>query len=627
MSTHLISICLAALLCSTAFAHPVSHTDAWIRVSDSVVHVKLNVFLDDVARHQVSGEQQTQITASELQQAIRQHTGTLLHQLHIFDQNGLPLSVQVTSIPEWTPHAETVDLTADSSLKLSWELEFAVPPTGLTALCFLHQFTHPTLTAPGELRLHVQHSGRRIDAVIAPGRPHTILLPTNADTGDAEPLNPNAASSLLIMSPTGIVHEFTAPLLLLDAAWPPAAELRRQSTDVNIGEAPNLTDAAIPDSSRQQIKDWFLNQTAILVNGRKVMPLDVGVDFFPADGPSADGSLSTSVEQQPVPLFGTQVGVQLRFPRASDLQTLQLEFLSAPGLFSELTVGVVTSTQQMSELVSFGSESPDFAGAETDAGNANSGAEAADKAVALTFVWHAPSADVESNVLLTKPVTEDDRFMQDAVMPDLLTVRHHQPALPGRVLAVLAIGLIGVATWRRSRCTRRSHRMVWLAIGIIVAVAGVLLLPRTIVQFHPNVASRLTESLLRRVYESAMQPSEETAVAELSQVLHDDLVESVYVQMLESLSMSSNDGLLIDVQKVSLESQHLQPALTTPDEVTTACRWRVTGSIHHWGHRHVRELLLEAQIRLSRSGSDWKIGAIQQLDTHVVSLESAKAGS
>ena len=36
---------------ASADAHPVSHTDAWVKVSDQV-NVRLNVFLDDVLLHQ-----------------------------------------------------------------------------------------------------------------------------------------------------------------------------------------------------------------------------------------------------------------------------------------------------------------------------------------------------------------------------------------------------------------------------------------------------------------------------------------------------------------------------------------------------------------------------------------------
>ncbi|MEO1982891.1 MAG: hypothetical protein ABGZ24_20470, partial [Fuerstiella sp.] len=170
---------IAWLCCAVAaIAHPMSHTDAWVRVSD-VVDVRLNIFLDDVLRHQEDlSSGRTTVPGSVGVAAIARHAETLLRQLQIFDAEGRPLIGKIVSVPEWQPASEVIDLTQDASLKLSWTLQFEAAESrdgGFRRLCFLHTFSHPDLLQPGELRLHLQHkpSGRRIDAVVAPETPHT----------------------------------------------------------------------------------------------------------------------------------------------------------------------------------------------------------------------------------------------------------------------------------------------------------------------------------------------------------------------------------------------------------------------------------------------------------------------
>lgn len=633
MRLRITSFSFVLLLCAVTLAHPVSHTDAWVKVSDTSVSVRLLVFLDDVVRHQSEPEfEATELPSSDVQAAIQRHSAKLLKQLQIFDQNGRPMTGTVVSEPRWQPTSETVDLTADSMLKLKWNLKFDASEDSLSSLTFLHQMTHPSLPEPGELRLHLQHteSGRRIDTVIPPDRPHTILLPREAQNTNSEITNPNLAVSRIIVAPTGVAHEFTAPLALVNAAWRENEQVQQVAAAAQGGDTAILTPQEAQEV-RKRVVEWFQNQTSLSINGRPVTQTSILVDFLPSESVAIAGPepVATVDQGAAVPLMGTQIGVQVRYPGTGQLQSLELNFSANPGLFSELTAEVVSARAQVSELVEFRSDPSSDSAPSFDSAPA---ADSPRKDDRLTFRWEAAegvelTADMAEFEHLSDGSLQDQSSSDQSVGGAPVTVTEVWPSPWGLWLGGLVLASTLVFCVAAHRLISRSWLWRCGGFGLLIALVISASVSERHVVVHDAQAARLIQKLLQRIYVAAMQPAETVAVAQLSQVLHEDLVEQVYLDTLQSLSGSSADGLLIDIQAVELESQHVLGVPEVQDQFTSICAWRVRGRIHHWGHTHVRELLLQGRIGFFEQQGHWKIQAVEQLETNAVSSNPRKTPS
>lgn len=604
------SLLLSWLLCvvfclapRSVCAHPLSHTDAWGKISDHV-DLKLSIFLDDVVRHQIgSPEDHDLISAADLQQAIRRHTDLLVSQLRIFDQQGRALSVSVTSVPDWKPRGTEVRLSDNNLLKLTWRLHYEFHQNAAqesASLCFLHSFTHSDLTTAGELRMHLQHvaSGNRIDAVIPPGLPHTMLLPRKDEVFSQSTAETNGALSRLVVSPTGIIHEFTAPLLFLDDAWPLAKTFREQSVSPAPLSQPVAIDRSDIATTKRQIETWMRSNARLQVGHRTVPIQGLTVDFFAA-GQTPDEQLSTTPDQSTgLPLFGTQVGVRMRFPGSTSAGPVKLSFERSPGVFRVWAVEVTSRTGQTSRQVPVSTEAA---------------------LPALTFEW---SADAFIQ-LPQDAAAVPDGILEPAVTP--LAVVHTRPGIRG-----VSFGLVGFVLFAGIGYLRRSLsaavRYACYASGVCVLAVSLLTVSDSKIVVDQQQTTRLICQILSDVYRGTMQPSEDDAMDVLSGVLHEDLVEEIYLATLKSLSSSPENGIILNIVKVNVDSVQVPVAPESLDRLTASCCWNVSGIVHHWGHSHGRDLRLEGELTLIRDAEAWKLLSISQTESTNAAVRMAPTG-
>lgn len=580
-----IAWCCCAL---TAIAHPVSHTDAWVKVSD-VIDVRLNIFLDDVLRHQAElSTNQTTVSRSQSIGAVAQHGRTLLKQLQIFDADGRRLIGRVMSVPEWQPNSEVIDLTTDASLKLSWTLQFVPAESqdgAFRRLSFVHAFSHRDLTQPGELRLHLQHkpANRRIDAILAPEIPHTIILATESSrretTGSTDI---NISASRIVVAPNEIIHEFTAPLLLLDVAWPQAIDFRGKllAGPFNGGHF----DPATLQDARQQIATWLQSHCKLRLNDESAPPTDVAVEFFrsPADSFSAMDTLVKADET--VPIIGTRVGARVRFPSTQRIESVELMFAESPGHFNQLTVDVVTATERQTQIV-----------------DCNRNVE--NGAAGLRFRW-------DRNLNIT-PAASDTALQVSAVaMNSPVRVALRRPGRLG-LLSCLVCTAIGFGIWLTGSA-KRSHPTVSYGCGAALVLSVVLLFvaPDAVHHVDHKRAGHLVEQLLSNVYR-AIAGGDTDALAEgLSTALDEDLAEQIYLSTVQCLHTDQTDGVLINFTKTSVLSIAADEQMSTPRNVYVDCTWLVNGSVYHWGHIHERQMRFSGEIVLSCDNNTWKIASL-----------------
>lgn len=575
--------------CSSVIAHPVSHTDAWVKLSDSV-HVRLNVFLDDVLRHQGQLASDSGFVGSDaIVEAIQKHSETLLMQLRMFDEQGRPLVGRVVKVPTWRSDLGMVDLSVDASLKLTWDLVYSPVDSGekLRSVTFVHNFTHDSLPEPGELRLHLQvkSSGRRIDAVIPPARPYSVVVPTGRDDevlpSDSEL---NGASSSILIGPAHVTHEFTAPLLLVSAAWP-AAQQFRFGTGNSATEDPNyVLERAEVEEIRRQVSDWFLSNTTLQIDGRELTSSNVTVQFLPAARLVDDVSDEELMVVDTLPLHGTQLGIRILYPRGRSLKSVELIWRNSPGEFRDATIHVISSLGSTSQLVPFEEGTGD---------NGN----------VIDFQWTS-----ERSLMDTTGRFEESRIVVES---DRVITRVARFSGTIRTLASIAcafgFGIVLFTVWRRASVTGRAVFTLLFA-AIFAGQWQYFASQSTVID---SVRSQeLAQALLRSVYETFREVDEVMVVNRLEDSLQSEFAEDVYLGIVETLSQG--DDPLIDIETVTVNSFDILESRSDDSLITANCQWTVSGIVRHWGHSHRRTLAVSGLIELIRTDLRWKISSLSQ---------------
>ncbi|MEZ6062024.1 MAG: hypothetical protein R3C19_16915 [Planctomycetaceae bacterium] len=574
-----------------AVAHPVSHTDAWVRVS-SAIDVRLNVFLDDVARHQGLPPDQELIPADRMQQAISDYSQTLIRQLQIFDESGRRLSGSVVSDPTWKPPADGVRMSADASLKLAWKLRYSFPGEtepasagGLRSLTFLHTFTHESLPQPGELRLHLQDetSGRRIDAVVRPGRPHTMFLPASNDDGKTPAPSSEELSELvarLTVTRMAVVLEFTAPLILCDkalATLPKPAEQPEAPVQISTSQAMIV---------RQELADWFEDHVQVRLNGQLRIPestttvlLRITSEEIRSDGAGGENEF--------IPTMGTRAGIRMVWHRVGEPRSVNVTLTGVPGGFDSITAHVAGIGDSRTLVI------PVVAASSNDS-----------RSVA-EFGWTSPSRSVTG---ATEFGNIDFNFIDRAgLWRDSGPGREATMAIAS--LALLAALIAGTLLIRGGM----KARILYAAVLAVFGVPAVSMISSSPARSVDNAScQRLTQSLLDHVYRCMMLNDESESVDRLSRLLTPQAAEAVFLAARNSVGSDPADVPVVEIQSVRCEECTADPLTqdTGTDSIEVTCRWNVRGVVTHWGHTHVRNILLSGRISLSPDAERWKIAAV-----------------
>lgn len=560
---------ILASMAARALAHPVSHTDAWIDIGESV-DVRLIVFLDDVLRHQNLLSDRTVFDADTIRMAISRHSELLSDQLRIFDQDGVLLHNQVIRGPDWEPRGDTVDLAIEASQRLTWKLRFAATRQ-LTVMTVLHSFTHRDLNQPGELRLHVRDrsSQKRIDATIAPGHPHSVIL-SGLRTNSIPQSDVNQAVCFLTVARPAVVVEFAAPLLSLSTV---------------MGNAKSLADDTFPSGSisaslqkelTETMRNGFLKETQITINSENVHAEQIQVQFLPADSSEAYGN---SI----VPWTGTRLGIRCVFPRQTQAKSVRIAWRENPGRFNAVTMHVSAMGQAITTSV-------DLNSATADSGQLSGSQQIAPP----NYEWNQSSNDTAAHVsdFVAQPVSQSVRF-------------------PGR--RAMVIVMISAAMILFCLTAERPAPGVRWTSAMTCGVAGLVALiqfPDQRTEVNQAECRKLIQHILSQVYSSVLEADEFAAVDQLGRVLQPDLLEDVYVSASATLFDPQVVAPVVRVSDVRLNNLHgsLSEDSTT---IVATCDWTVRGIVHHWGHAHRRDLQMSGILHLSQADDKWKLSGME----------------
>jgi hypothetical protein len=125
--------------------------------------------------------------------------------------------------------------------------------------------------------------------------------------------------------------------------------------------------------------------------------------------------------------------------------------------------------------------------------------------------------------------------------------------------------------------------------------------------------SRILHGLLLNTYRSFSNEKEEAAYDQLARSVVGDLLEEVYLQNRDSMTMDEAEGARTVIDRLDVKSIESMEKVGD-GQIAVAAKWDVFGSVRHWGHEHYRCNTYRAELTLVPAGDYWKLMRVQILD-------------
>lgn len=215
------------------------------------------------------------------------------------------------------------------------------------------------------------------------------------------------------------------------------------------------------------------------------------------------------------------------------------------------------------------------------------------------FTWIAPSLDVAPEDL------DPTAYMLE---PLPLT------RLPLLSLSVLAALLLIVPVLALVRADARAYIFTFstaILIGGLGANVGVVERVLPWVERPPpteKAAVQIFEALHRNIYRAFDYVTESEVYDVLALSVTEELLAETYAEVYDSLVLREDGGAVCRVRGV--ERLLARPLEIGRDRMEMLYRWRVTGTVNHWGHMHLRTNEYTARYTLAADATQWRITAV-----------------
>ncbi|MDJ0973147.1 MAG: hypothetical protein QNJ98_01635 [Planctomycetota bacterium] len=201
-------------------------------------------------------------------------------------------------------------------------------------------------------------------------------------------------------------------------------------------------------------------------------------------------------------------------------------------------------------------------------------------------------------------------------------------SVPVASLGLAAVGLLvllGLGLRGAPMRTRALGAGACLALGAVLIPVGALRLETEPLWGEQTVlpstaqAEKIFGTLHKNIYRAFADPGkeetererEERIYRELATSVTPDLIDPLFVEILESLVLRNENGVVCHVEKVDrLEGAVAFPAEAWAQHFHVDWHWRVLGSITHWGHSHRRANVYRARYLVQHDGGSWRIASI-----------------
>ena len=174
-----------------------------------------------------------------------------------------------------------------------------------------------------------------------------------------------------------------------------------------------------------------------------------------------------------------------------------------------------------------------------------------------------------------------------------------------KVLSVRAAVFAGEDA-KRCRFTRYQPTFTWKNPGLppLPEIAPVR-------AKDPDERTRINiaETLLKNIYRAFDYRDEKVIYDALARSVEGELLAETYLKIHAGLLMQEQGGAVSQVQSVELIDGTIGDS--QPASYTANLKWRITGTVEHWGHIHTRINAYEALLRVHRGDEAWKITGIE----------------
>lgn len=566
-------------------AHPISVTEASIFVTRTKAIMRIQLFAEDLILFQgLEPNDEDRISPDDLKRGLADHRKFLLERVTLRDARGEPITGEVTDLKPFEIPADGI-LSTDMMLHTaSYELEFpfAEPPEFLT---IQQDMSDVNFIIPSEMKLTVHQAGTALNYTesLTPGASTTVRFDweqaLTEDASDAEweswfsrqreatlgITSYSSVYSFVYIEPNEIRHEILIPLATLKTILP------LKSRD------PSFVEIDEQDAIRTLIRDWLRDENPVTINGSRVMPEFSRIDFYGLDL----RDFAAQAAEQKVSLASGRVGIILRYQTPDDV-------------VRDATVTWEKYYSTMNKIQSVVIAWPD-------------------KMDRFEFSKYNRAAD---NVLKW---TCDPEALPRPIEPVPANIEPRPTlTIPVGSLLCLAIAIGSL------RLSNRSLRLLVAGSALILAIAAWRLFGITMnhpwkppSELSPNAATEIFQKLHQGIYRSLDFGSEDRVYDVLATSVDGPLLESLYLQLRQSLEMREQSGAVARIQSIVYESGAELPrsSTTTPwPGFEFHSTWTVAGTVEHWGHIHERQNRFDAVFTIEPRVGHWKITRLDIAD-------------
>ncbi|MCA9039734.1 MAG: hypothetical protein KDA65_05230 [Planctomycetaceae bacterium] len=590
----------AFCLPATVQAHPISLTNAYVRVFPDKVSAKIEIFVEDLYLfHDLQPNDQDLLEPETIRKGMELHKDFLLKHFVILDKDGNTLKGEVVNIREFDIPEEGLPLPSLMFFQLTYTLEYPVDkPEFLT---FRQDMGNAAIGVPAETQLRVLQEGakRRHEKLMIPGEPfHLRFNWENPDASDDTPGTVDATEgdeqnseeeellgitsygavySFLYIEPREVRHEILIPVATLE-----------QSLEIGREDPAFLTVAEQP-KAREVVRNFLKQKNPLKVNGKQLEPEINRIDFYGLDF----RDFAQQAPEQSVSMANGRVGVILTYPLEEPPAEVNLtwDFFNRYLWDVKGTVYVDGKTIK-TELSRLNDEN--------------------------TFTWKSEKA--------VEPWREIHAF--DVKLPPPAS---YPVSIPALLCLVGAFVLL-----------LRSRRLTMPGLLLVVGL-GMAFIPFARIdaanwiappaKLSESEAKNLFDDLLRNIYYAMENRQEEKIYDSLEQAVAGEMLSDLYLQMKKELVIEEQGGPVARVTDVKIISSEIsEPNLDEatgqldPRAFSVDGHWQVVGTVEHWGHIHSRTIEYRGLFEVSPVDHKWKITGLMVKSENRIKYETRIRG-
>ena len=563
--------------------HPISVTEAQVFVTRTSARMRVKLFAEDLFLFQgLEANDLDNLPPDELRRGLELHRDFLLRKITLRDSSGEAYKGKVTDVQPFEIPEEGIPVTELMLHTATYELEFPfeTPPEFLT---IQQDISDENFIVPSEMKLTLHQSGTDLTYTenLKPGASETLRFDWSGEQLDDEASDADweawfekqreatlgitsysSVYSFIYIEPAEVRHEVLIPLANLKTILP------------LVHNDPAFVEVEEQDGVRKLIMDWLSNVNPTKINGMAVEPEFTRIDFYGLDLKD----FAQQADAQKVSLANGRVGIIMTY-RTNDDSVRDVSLT-----WDKFHPSVVRKIQS----VIFGYP---------------------DRLERFEFsVFNKPEDNVYNWMVDESALPQP----AEAVSADIPQIP--QLSLP---LATIGFGVIGIGL-----LLVRGLAAIKLVVPALLIAAVSWPFARTEIEHpfrdRPIVSADNATEVFKALHSGAYRAMDFGTESRIYEVLETavagELLETIYLQLRESLAMREQGGAVARVRSVDYDNSEqalLQGSVVAWPGYQFRSRWTVSGTVEHWGHIHERRNQFCAVFSVEPRDGLWKITSMQ----------------